>query len=131
LPLTEPQIERYERQILLKEVGGKGQERLLAATVQVQGHGVGADEAATYLAAAGVGRLVLDADFPPERRRFIGRLNPDVEFEGTQTADLTLRCDGPSDRLDGAQKAMEALVRLSGAGPDMAWSLEGPRWWQT
>lgn len=131
MPLTETQIERYERQILLEEVGGKGQERLLAATVRVKGNGVGADEAVTYLAAAGVGHLLLDADFPAERRSFVARLNPDVDLEGTRAADLTVCCDGKSDRLSGAQKAMEALVRLSGACPDMAWSLGGPRWWQT
>src|SRR5262245_55493685 len=53
--LTDAQLERYSRQILLPEVGGRGQERLLAATVTLARGGV----AATLLGRAGVGRLVL------------------------------------------------------------------------
>jgi len=37
--LTDAQIERYGRQIILPEVGGRGQERLLAARVAVAGAG--------------------------------------------------------------------------------------------
>jgi hypothetical protein len=125
LPLTDTQIERYARQLLLSQVGGKGQERLLAATVRVEGTGSGADEAATYLAAAGVGRLRLDTEFPSTRRRFLAKLNPDVQFDEAGPSDLCLKCDAESDRLFGAQQALKALMRLSGASPDMTWSGEG------
>lgn len=57
--LSDAQIERYGRQILLPGVGGRGQERLLQASVVVVGCGVAADFAATMLARAGVGRLDL------------------------------------------------------------------------
>lgn len=61
MTLTEPQIRRYARHVLLPDVGGTGQARLLAATVALD---LDADPAAaiveaTYLAAAGVGRLEL------------------------------------------------------------------------
>ncbi len=59
--LSETQIERYSRQIRLPQVGGRGQEKLLAAAVAVLGNDEVASTAAVYLAAAGVGRLARDA----------------------------------------------------------------------
>ena len=62
--LTEPQIQRYARHVLLPDVGGVGQRRLLAvaARVDLDGDLAAAVAAATYLAAAGVGTLVLGGD---------------------------------------------------------------------
>jgi hypothetical protein len=57
MTLTEAQIERYSRQILLPEVGGRGQERLLAVRILVAGDGAAAATAATLLGRAGVGAL--------------------------------------------------------------------------
>jgi len=59
LSLTEAQIERYARQILLPEIGGRGQTRLLAAHVALAGAGEAATAAAVLLGRAGVGRLDL------------------------------------------------------------------------
>jgi len=55
--LADAQIERYSRQIILPRFGGRGQERLLAASVAIIGVDRHAAIAAHYLAAAGVGRL--------------------------------------------------------------------------
>jgi len=61
--LTEEQIERYSRHIILPEVGGKGQEKLLAGKVLLVGAGGLGSPAGLYLAAAGVGTIgVIDAD---------------------------------------------------------------------
>jgi len=54
--------ERYTRHILLKEIGGPGQQRLKAATLALVGAGGLGAPAALYLAAAGAGRLRLIDD---------------------------------------------------------------------
>lgn len=60
---TEEQIRRYSRHIVLHEVGGKGQKRLLEASVFLVGAGGLGSPAGIYLAAAGVGRLgIADSD---------------------------------------------------------------------
>jgi len=60
---TEEQIERYSRQILLREIGGEGQAKLLESSALVVGAGGLGSPALLYLAGAGVGRLgVVDSD---------------------------------------------------------------------
>lgn len=61
--LRDDQLERYARHIILKEIGGEGQARLLGSHVAVIGAGGIGSPAIQYLAAAGVGRLtVIDDD---------------------------------------------------------------------
>jgi adenylyltransferase/sulfurtransferase len=101
--MNEQQIERYSRNIILKEVGGKGQEKLLASKVLIIGAGGLGAPAALYLAAAGVGTLgIVDGDkvdltnlqrqiihFTEDvgvakvdsAKGKINRLNPDVKVE--------------------------------------------------
>jgi SAMP-activating enzyme len=60
---ADEQIERYSRQIILPEVGGRGQRRLLNSKVLVVGAGGLGSPAIAYLAAAGVGTLgIIDSD---------------------------------------------------------------------
>jgi len=102
-PLSDPQLDRYARHIVLKEIGGEGQKRLLGARVTVIGAGGIGSPALQYLAAAGVGLLrVIDDDavsLDNLQRQIlfgtadvgrgkaevageaVGRLNPDVRFE--------------------------------------------------
>jgi len=61
-PLTDAQIERYARHIILHDVGGKGQATLLASRVLIVGAGGLGSPSALYLAAAGVGRIGLVDD---------------------------------------------------------------------
>lgn len=63
MALTNEQLERYSRHIILKEVGAKGQKKLLNAKILIIGAGGLGAPAAMYLAAAGVGTIgIADAD---------------------------------------------------------------------
>lgn len=57
MDFTEEQIERYSRHIILPEVGGRGQAKLLKSKVFVLGAGGLGSPALLYLAAAGVGTI--------------------------------------------------------------------------
>lgn len=59
MSLTEEEILRYSRHIILPEVGGRGQKRLKSGSVLLAGLGAAGSVAALYLAAAGIGRLTL------------------------------------------------------------------------
>ncbi|WP_134724318.1 HesA/MoeB/ThiF family protein [Paracoccus luteus] len=61
-PLTDPELDRYARHIVLRELGGAGQRRLRAARVLVVGAGGLGAPVLSYLAAAGVGRITVADD---------------------------------------------------------------------
>jgi adenylyltransferase/sulfurtransferase len=104
--LSDRQLDRYARHIVLREIGGEGQKRLLAASVAVVGAGGIGAPVIQYLAAAGVGRLrIVDDDrvtldnlqrqtlFAIDdvgrskvdaTRERVERLNDDVAFEGIE-----------------------------------------------
>ncbi len=60
--LSEAELERYARHIVLSEVGGSGQQKLKAAKVLVVGAGGLGAPVLQYLAAAGVGTLTIIDD---------------------------------------------------------------------
>ncbi|OYQ35975.1 adenylyltransferase [Niveispirillum lacus] len=61
--LTDSQIDRYARHIMLREVGGKGQSTLLSSSALIVGAGGLGAPMLLYLAAAGVGRIgIVDDD---------------------------------------------------------------------
>src|SRR3954447_12263558 len=63
MTLSDAELERYSRQLVLPEWSGAAQERLKAASAIVVGAGALASPVALYLAAAGVGRIgVVDHD---------------------------------------------------------------------
>ncbi len=62
-PMSDTEIERYARHLILREVGGAGQQKLRKAKVLVIGAGGLGSPVLQYLAAAGVGTLgVIDDD---------------------------------------------------------------------
>ena len=97
MPLSEVQIDRYSRQIVLPEVGGRGEEALLSSAVAIIGAGQLARLTALYLAGAGIGSLAVlaltdDAGLEWFRNE-IPDLNPDV----TVAAGTFLHSAGPSN----------------------------------
>ncbi len=95
--LTEEQIKRYSRHILLKDVGGIGQEKLLNAKVLVIGAGGLGCPIAQYLTAAGVGTLgIIDSD--------------SVEISNLQRQILHFTADINRPKVESAR---EKLIRIN------------------
>jgi molybdopterin-synthase adenylyltransferase len=87
--LSEEQIERYSRHIILKEVGGKGQKKLLNSKVLIIGAGGLGAPIALYLAAAGVGTIgIADADSVDlsNLQRQVIHFTPDIGKPKVQSA---------------------------------------------
>jgi len=112
--LTDSQIERYSRQIIVPGVGGRAQERLLASCVALVAEPADAAGALAYLAGAGVGRIMMHPigdrtsyDALIERMR---DLNPEITVgiaseEIPDSYDLILA-------LMGGARAAEAAARI-------------------
>lgn len=94
--LSESQIERYARHIILKEVGGKGQQKLLAGRVLIIGAGGLGAPAALYLAAAGVGAIgIADAD--------------DVDLSNLQRQVIHFTPDIGRPKVESAREKVQAI----------------------
>ncbi len=95
-PFSEEQIRRYSRHIILPEVGGKGQKKLLSSRVLLVGAGGLGCPSALYLAAAGVGHLgLVDFDI--------------VEMSNLQRQILHSTKDIGRPKVESAKESLEAL----------------------
>lgn len=136
MTLSDEQLDRYARHIVLKEIGGEGQKKLLKAEVVVIGAGGIGSAAIPYLAAAGVGLLtIIDDDRvalanlqrqtlfgtkeigqPKARlaKRRVEALNPDVGVEAVVRrigADNALRfVEGADAVVDGSDNFATRLA---------------------
>jgi len=94
--LTEEEIERYSRHIILKDLGGTGQQKIKDAKVLVVGAGGLGSPAAFYLAAAGVGTLgLVDSDH--------------VDLTNLQRQILHTTEDTGRPKVDSAREKLEAM----------------------
>ena len=98
MAFTDEQLERYSRHIILKEIGVKGQKKLLAGKVLIIGAGGLGAPAAMYLAAAGVGTIgIADADvvdLSNLQRQVIHTTN-DIGKKKVESAAETMRAINP------------------------------------
>jgi molybdopterin-synthase adenylyltransferase len=95
-PLSEAELERYARHIVLPEIGGPGQQKLKRARVLVIGAGGLGAPVLTYLAAAGVGTLgIVDDDV--------------VSLSNLQRQIIHVTARVGSSKVDSAGKALSEL----------------------
>ena len=96
MAFTNEQLERYSRHIILKEVGAKGQKKLLNASVLIIGAGGLGAPAAMYLAAAGVGTIgIADAD--------------EVDLSNLQRQVIHTTADLGKAKVKSAKETMQAI----------------------
>lgn len=109
--LSETQIRRYARHIVLAEIGGIGQSRLIAARVLVIGAGGLGTPLLQYLAAAGVGTLgVIDhdrVDLSNLQRQVIHRTS-DVGMSKVESARRTLGDINPEVQVQAHDERLTA-----------------------
>ncbi|PWG60227.1 HesA/MoeB/ThiF family protein [Bifidobacterium catulorum] len=125
--LSDDQLERYARHLILKGVGVRGQKRLLASKVLIVGAGGLGSPVALYLAAAGVGTIgIVDGDVvdasnlqrqiihddghvgmakAESAKLGVNRLNPDVRVNTYRTM---FAADNAADIIDGYDLVVDA-----------------------
>src|ERR1700735_2193172 len=80
MTLTDAQIDRYSRQIIVPRIGGRGQERILTARMLLVGEARDIEAPRAYLAGAGGGMIVTVAD------QSAGRIDLALAIIGTEAA---------------------------------------------
>ncbi len=101
--LSEEEIERYSRHIILPEVGGGGQQKLKQSSVLVIGAGGLGSPALLYLTAAGVGRIgVIEDDVVDltNLQRQVLHATPDVGKAKAKSASETMQRLNPHVEID-------------------------------
>ena len=96
MKLSKEQIRRYQRQVVIKDIGSDGQKKLLSSSVLVIGAGGLGCPSSVYLAAAGVGTIgIVDGD--------------KVELSNLQRQILHRTEDIGRPKADSAREALLAL----------------------
>src|SRR6202140_723522 len=101
--LTPDQVARYARHLILPEVGGAGQRKLLGSSVLLLGAGGLGSPASMYLAAAGVGRIgIVDFDVvdASNLQRQLLHGHDDIGRSKVDSAAETLRSLNPDVQVD-------------------------------
>jgi molybdopterin/thiamine biosynthesis adenylyltransferase len=125
--LTEEQIQRYSRHIILKEVGGKGQQKLLDSKVLIIGAGGLGAPIALYLAAAGVGTIgIADADVVDitNLQRQVIHFTPDVGKPKVESAAEKMRAINPDVTVNTYQEWVSA-ANIAGLIADYDFVIDG------
>jgi len=121
--MTDDQLLRYSRHIMLDEIGIEGQERLLASRALIVGAGGLGSPAALYLAAAGVGTLVLvdhDTVDLTNLQRQIAHTDARVGQAKVASAQVAVQALNPhTEVLALAQHADDALLDVQVAQADV------------
>ncbi|MGH9257925.1 MAG: molybdopterin-synthase adenylyltransferase MoeB [Vicinamibacterales bacterium] len=109
--LSQEEIKRYSRHLIMPEVGVDGQRRLKAGSVLCIGAGGLGSPAAMYLAAAGVGRIgIVDfdvVDFSNLQRQLLHG-TPDVGRSKLQSAKDRLQALNPNVQIDTYETALSS-----------------------
>jgi adenylyltransferase/sulfurtransferase len=103
MSLSDDELERYARHIVLREVGGRGQARLKAARVLVIGAGGLGSPVVLYLAAAGVGTIgIVDNDIVSlsNLQRQIAHRTADVGHKKTDSAEHAALAINPEIHIE-------------------------------
>jgi len=109
--LSQDEIQRYSRHLIMPEVGMDGQRRLKASSVLCIGAGGLGSPAAMYLAAAGVGRIgIVDfdvVDFSNLQRQLLHG-TPDVGRSKLESAKTRLHALNPNVQIDTYEAALSS-----------------------
>ncbi len=108
---SDDEIERYARHLVLREVGGPGQQKLKAARVLVVGAGGLGAPVLLYLAAAGVGTIgIVDDDVVSlsNLQRQVVFETPDLGLGKAEIAAARLRRLNPNIRIEGHAERLTA-----------------------
>ena len=111
MSLSDAELERYARHIVLRDVGGTGQRKLKAASVALVGAGAIGSAALPALAGAGVGRLTVIDDDVVElsnlhrqlifREDQVGQPKAETAAAFARSLNSDVQIDAVAQRLDG------------------------------
>ena len=134
MPLTDAQIDRYSRQIIVPHVGGRGQERIIGARIVVAGDAPDIEAPLAYLVGAGVGTIFLSAGRSDsgwsETIARMHRLNPEVTVatlpDSAAELDLAFIVIGSADAAKVAESIVVSVVDRAAASAFVIARLDAP-----